>query len=277
MGTKSAKAGSQDRSVEPTQEISTFQATKLQLGGPVPAELDHRYVGKRKFIAHLFARSGIYGPLFHYAVHEEHNIIYYYSRSTQYGVIEVDTREGEEFADETVEDRLSRRFCEMCEWGDGNRLYTYVITLDAEWRFCETGKGLAINFLSKHSVHSDLAIEIAYSGEFYLRPLRELDASADTDFEQPDEQHNDNGHTHPSSHVPRPAVEPLRNKIINHRRPQDYELVIDNSSGTNSNLMVSNSSHVDEHIQEHINQETISYLSFSVGSAVQVASKAWEG
>ena len=168
-------------------------------------------------------------------MHRQHKTIYYYNKSTEYGVIEGDTREDEEFKNDTVEERLSRRFCEMCQWGEGARLYTYVITLDAECRFCETGEELAIGFLSKHSMHSDLAIDIAYSGEFYLQALRRSDAFTDTDFKQSDEQgEQQNGYENPSNHAQRPPVDLSRNKEIEHRRPQNYELVIDNSSGTNS-------------------------------------------
>jgi hypothetical protein len=47
----------------------------------------------------------------------------------------------------------------------------YVMTLDGEWRFTETGEEFAVQMLSKHSMHADLAKEIAFSGEFFVRPV----------------------------------------------------------------------------------------------------------
>lgn len=47
---------------------------------------------------------------------------------------------------------LAAQFLHMTQHGAGHRLYTYVITLDAQWRFTETGDEFAIEMLSKHSV-----------------------------------------------------------------------------------------------------------------------------
>jgi hypothetical protein len=54
----------------------------------------------------------------------------------------------------------------------GGRLYTYVITLQGEWRFTETGPEFSMDFLSKHSMHSDVAKQVAFAGEFFVRRRR---------------------------------------------------------------------------------------------------------
>lgn len=64
---------------------------------------------------------------------------------------------------------LTKKFLELAHWREPAKLFTYVITLDAQWRFTETGDEFAIDLLSKHSLHSDVARVIAYSGEFFIR------------------------------------------------------------------------------------------------------------
>ena len=54
----------------------------------------------------------------------------------------------------------------------GGRVYTYIITLQGEWRFTETGSEFSIQFLSKHSMHSDFSQEVACAGEFFVRRRR---------------------------------------------------------------------------------------------------------
>lgn len=113
---------------------------------------------------------------------------------------------------------LAAQFLHMVQHGAGHRLYTYVITLDAQWRFTETGDEFAIEMLSKHSMHADAAPCIAYSGEMFVRRIgtqgweqdeqEEPDAQADPDQ---DERHAPGAKKHP---------------------PSAYELVIDNDSGT---------------------------------------------
>jgi hypothetical protein len=81
--------------------------------------------------------------------------------------------------DDTDEFAASRQFLEMVHYDEkphpkvpGGRLYTYVITLQGEWRFTETGPEFTIDFLSKHSMHSDVCKEIACAGEFFVRRRR---------------------------------------------------------------------------------------------------------
>lgn len=97
----------------------------------------------------------------------------------------------------------------MTSWGTGGRLFTYVIMLDGQWRFTETGEEFAIGLLSKHTMHSDAALYIAFSGEFFVR--RKEGHGQDVQ-----EHENEDG----SETNARPG------------NPGDYELIIDNDSGT---------------------------------------------
>lgn len=119
----------------------------------------------------------------------------------------------------------------------------------------ETGEHLAIQFLSKHTMHSDVAIEVAYSGEFFVRPLRRR-RGKDSEVSHGDaganpESETDQHHVHAqepvaaSGSAPPP---PLQHELLaddpdraastgEHDRESDphpahYELVIDNDSGT---------------------------------------------
>lgn len=51
-------------------------------------------------------------------------------------------------------------------------LVLYFLSISSDVFSQETGDPLAIEFLSKHTMHSDVEIEIAFSGEFFVRPLR---------------------------------------------------------------------------------------------------------
>ncbi|KAK6529395.1 hypothetical protein TWF281_008571 [Arthrobotrys megalospora] len=50
-----------------------------------------------------------------------------------------------------------------------NKLFTFVITTNGEWRFCETGDEYKINHLSKHGMHSNGQDKVVWSGEFFVR------------------------------------------------------------------------------------------------------------
>ena len=108
----------------------------------------------------------------------------------------------------------------MAHFDEGSRTFTYVITLDGLMRFTETGKEFGIDLLSKHTMHSDAAVYIACSGEFLIRRLRQPTShSSDPEPGQP---------THP----PNDAVEGGPPRSPPPARPEYYQLIIDNDSGT---------------------------------------------
>ena len=152
----------------------------------------------------MFTRSGIKGRLLHRALHHQYATIYQYGRDTEWGVVESsgdDGNAGRAFAE---------KFLRMTSFETQGRMFTYVITLDGEMRFTETGEEFVIELLSKHSMHADGAKEIAYSGEFFVRLMEEHEGDSggrdDGGLKDVDEPQDEN--------------------------PKHYELVIDNDSGT---------------------------------------------
>lgn len=116
----------------------------------------------------------------------------------------------------------------MTHWSEGYRIFTYVITLDAEWRFTQTGDEFAVDLLSKHSLHSDVSKYIAYSGEFFIRKrhghhvhLHQADGN--------DSSHHDEEAAH---HVADAIASPDEESKHKDHDPSHYELIIDNDSGT---------------------------------------------
>lgn len=78
-------------------------------------------------------------------------------------------------------------------------VYTYIISADDDsFRFSETGAAFFVDFASKHALHSNCAEVVRYSGEFHPRPA--------------------GGWSRFSEDTPDDAI--------------DWELVIDNNSGT---------------------------------------------
>lgn len=275
-GTSGPDAHETSDPCKPAKAVTVFQANKLQLGGPVPEELRHHFVGYRPFIEWLFTKKGLRGRILHFGLRRQYSMIYYYSRSTESGVIDgLDTETSDQdevnCADESpkqrmkegsVQTQLATRFLEMTQWGEGGRAYTYVITLDGEWRFTETGSEFAINMLSKHSMHSNVAPDVAFSGEFFVQKLTadagtttEKEAEADGGKEAgpsnvgraegvgasrsarpPARTHHQRNNEQPSSsamYAPPPASSEIYKGTVQHPKdPKYYELVIDNSSGT---------------------------------------------
>lgn len=274
---------------QPKVEKYDFQANQLQLHGPPPAELYHRFVEFKPFVRGMFTASGLRGKILNKALHHQHTQIYSYSSTTKYGSLEPDT------------EAVTRRFLDQCHAqeeggrdGDGKktggRLFTYVITLDGLMRFTETGKEFGVDLLSKHTMHSDVNVYIACSGEFFIRRKKrsklphptsdgEGPASPKTveKIESPDSaelnhdrdgRHNGQGQAHvslpatdcgpassdrDSSEVKKSASAeaqkrghlspthshaPTISKLITGERPvggphpEDFELIIDNDSGT---------------------------------------------
>lgn len=129
----------------------------MQLTGPVPSELYHRYVEFKPFVAGMFQAQSLRGRILHKALHHQHQRIYNFDRTTLHG----------SFLTPCCE--FTQKFLEFAHYGQGGRIFTYVLTLDGQIRFTETGKEFGIDMLSKHTMHSDVSIYIAYSGEFFLR------------------------------------------------------------------------------------------------------------
>ena len=241
-------------------ERYNFQANQFQMRGPVPPELYHRFVEFKPFVKRMFTSSGIEGYLLSKALHHQHARVYNYDRTTEYGLL------GSEPSTEST-----LKFLDLVHWDEGGRIFTYVLTLDALFRFTETGKEFGIDFLSKHTMHSDVNIYIAYSGEFFVRRLRHKNKltpeehlhslpGAENEEQQRSPSHSPHSprhHTHhrlssneggQSSHhrehlrpqTPNDQTEEhppadLSGGPPNDAPPRDpryYELVIDNDSGT---------------------------------------------
>lgn len=189
--------------------LLSFQANEIQLSGPVPEHLYHRFVEFKGWVGPMFTGKGLRGKVLHKVLHKQHNRIYSFSSSTQWGQFE------------TCTEQASLAFLRMAHFDEGGRVFTYIITLDGLMRFTETGKEFGIDFLSKHTMHSDVATYIAFSGEFFIRRLAKADAPAHNGDPHPDEP------THPSEAIPGgpPHGSPPAD-------PRHYQLIIDNDSGT---------------------------------------------
>ncbi|CAE6448127.1 unnamed protein product [Rhizoctonia solani] len=229
IGTKSTNASNARKAA-----VSTFQANQLQLTGPVPKELLHKYVGYRPFIESMFSKSGIQGRLLNRALKKQYRYIYSHDQATVYGCVERNhgaSNASKPDASDKDLNILAAQFLHMTQHGAGYRLYTYVITLDGQLRFTETGDEFAVEMLSKHSMHADRARYIAFSGEFFVRRIgtkgweddlpENQDAQLDTQEDEIEKKH-DKHETRPTK-----AIDKAK-----HHPPSQYELVIDNDSGT---------------------------------------------
>lgn len=157
----------------------------------------------------MFTGKGIRGKVLHKVLHKQHNRIYSFSASTQWGTFQAGTKEA------------SLQFLRMAHFDEGGRIFTYVVLLDGLMRFTETGKEFGIDFLSKHTMHSDVSTYIACSGEFFIRRLAKPDGP-----EHQNELHVEEP-THPSQNLP--GGPPNSPPPVD---PRHYQLVIDNDSGT---------------------------------------------
>jgi len=159
----------------------------------------------------------------HRALKRQHGRIYAYDKHCKAGLFEHphDDKPGQE---------VTRKFLELAHWDQGGRVFTFVITLDAIFRFTETGPEFSIDLLSKHACHSDVALYVAWAGEFLVR-RKASDGSSKT---------------HPPSHLaggPPDSPPP--------RDPSLYELVIDNNSGTyrpDASLLATFKHYLDENL-----------------------------
>jgi hypothetical protein len=120
----------------------------------------HRYVEFKPFVAGMFTSHTIRGRLLNRALHHQHARIYNYDRTTKYGSFNEPSQD------------LTKLFLDFVHYDEGGRIFTYVLSLDGLFRFTETGKEFGIDLLSKHTMHSDVSIYIAFSGEFFVRRVK---------------------------------------------------------------------------------------------------------
>jgi len=247
--------GQKSRKKSNTQQYN-FQANQIQLAGPVPEQLYHRYVEFKPFVRGMFTNKGIQGFLLHKAMHHQHQRVYNYDRSTIWGQIPPESPEA-----------ITKRFLELVHYDRGGRIFTYVLTLDALIRFTETGKEFKVDMLSKHTMHSDVSIYIAFSGEFFVRKRKRRDQGSSNndgtkdnsgEYQSDPSKDENKGSTLAQTQGPNPskplagqggkrddkesktghvdAQTPIAAETTDDNGPStnpcDYELYIDNDSGT---------------------------------------------
>ncbi|KAF1815979.1 hypothetical protein P152DRAFT_391164 [Eremomyces bilateralis CBS 781.70] len=204
-----------------------FQANRFQLQGPVPAELYHRYVEFKPFVKSMFTAKGIRGFILSKTLHHQHARVYNFDRSTMYGTF-----------DHPCED-LTRQFLDAAHYDRGGRIFTYVISLDGTISFTETGKEFGVDMLSKHTLHSNVSVYVAWAGEFFIRrrrrgrlSLQPNPTSGDASDANLDRIDNDQQPSNSPPASPISSPEQSGHKDLSHVDPSAYELVIDNDSGT---------------------------------------------
>ncbi|KAL4933608.1 C2 domain protein [Aspergillus undulatus] len=202
IGTKDAV---QSQDGKKTVNRYNFQAIQMQLKGPVPSGMYHRYVEFKPFVAGMFTSHTLRGRILNRALHHQHERIYNFDRATLDG----------EFESPCVE--MTQKLLEFTHYAQGGRVFTYVLTLDGQFRFTETGKEFGIDLLSKHTMHSNVSYYIAYSGEFFIRRRKHrhrglslVSNRSSTDY----------------------VVDHDGEEMELSKDPSRYELFIDNDSGT---------------------------------------------
>lgn len=153
----------------------------------------------------MFTSQSLRGRILNRALHHQHQRIYNFDRTTVHDQLPSPCTE------------LTQKFLEFVQYAQGGRIFTYVLTLDAQLRFTETGKEFGIDLLSKHTMHSNVSIYIAYSGEFFLRRRKNRQKHQST--------------ASPISETEIPVEESPESPEVS-TDPDDYELYIDNDSGT---------------------------------------------
>ena len=201
-------------------ERYNFQANQMQLPGPVPPKLYHRFVEFKPWVKRMFTTKGFQGVVLGKALHHQHRRVYNFDRSTVWG-----------YFPEGAGVEMTKKFLDLVHYDMGGRIFTYVFTLDALFRFTETGKEFGIDMLSKHTMHSDVSIYIAFSGEFFIRRLkhrrRPPPPNPTEGNSQQEGPENHNNETHPPHDFDGGPPEADPPKDLSH-----YELIIDNDSGT---------------------------------------------
>jgi hypothetical protein len=153
----------------------------------------------------MFTSQSIRGRILNRALHHQHARIYNFDRTTLDGKFDSPSAE------------VTQLFLDFVDHGRGGRIFTYVLTLDGYLRFTETGKEFGIDMLSKHTMHSNVSIYTAFSGEFFVRPKKKHRQS---------EESSDN------NTLDGEAEGEVRTSNQDCEDPVEYELVIDNDSGT---------------------------------------------
>jgi len=164
----------------------------------------------------MFTGKGLRGFLMNKVLLHQHDQIYHFDRSTEYG-----------YLSDKPNKETTLKFLDLVHYDEGGRIFTYILTLDALMRFTETGKEFGVQMLSKHTLHSAAETYIAFSGEFLVRRLKNKN-------DAPPEEGNNN-ESCPSSNIKcgPPDGQPPKD-------PSQYELIVDNDSGTyrpNANLL----------------------------------------
>ena len=197
-----------------------FQANQIQLQGPVPPQLYHRFVEFKPWVARMFTAGGLQGLVLSKALHHQHSRVYNFGRSTVCGHFPRGPGEG-----------MTQQFLDLVHYDKGGRIFTYIISLDALWRFTETGKEFGVDMLSKHTMHSDVSTYIAFSGEFFIRRLKHLHRPAPR---QPLEDVNQEYIPHEHDTQTPYEIDDDAHHVddVPPTDPSRYELVIDNDSGT---------------------------------------------
>ncbi|KAF2707104.1 C2 domain-containing protein [Pleomassaria siparia CBS 279.74] len=192
---------------KPKAEKYNFQANQMQLRGPVPEAMYHRFVEFKPFVKAMFTATGVRGFILSKTLHHQHARVYNFDQNTEFQMFKEPSKE------------FTQKFLELVHYDVGGRIFTYVLTLDSLFRFTETGKEFGIDMLSKHTMHSDVAAYIAFSGEFFIRRLKHPHRAAP-------EEGGDN-QSHPPDDIADgpPEDDPKKD-------PSYYEIIIDNDSGT---------------------------------------------
>ncbi|KAK3048473.1 hypothetical protein LTR09_010137 [Extremus antarcticus] len=201
-------------------ERYNFQANQMQLPGPVPAQLYHRFIEFKPWVKRMFTSKGVQGVILGKALHHQHARVYNFGKDSEWGHFE-----------EAPSLEQTKKFLDLVHYDKGGRIFTYVLTLDALWRFTETGNEFGIDMLSKHTMHSDVSIYIAFSGEFFIRRIKRRSRPPPPNPDGSNSQQSVRSQCEIETHPPHdleggpPEDDPPTD-------PSRYELVIDNDSGT---------------------------------------------
>lgn len=150
QGTSESQGVPPDASSHPS---TSFKAYKIALIHPSPSKTLQFHADMSH--AKSFDPSKLHYRFFRHLVRKQYQNIYGHDKNTVYGAWDDANDVGQGLVDllQPVE----------------NKLFTFVITTNGEWRFCETGDEYKINHLSKHGMHSNGEDKVVWSGEFFVR------------------------------------------------------------------------------------------------------------